>query len=61
MTMKSTPALTDVIERADVRMVQAGDGAGFPRERAHPRVIVEHALGTTLIATMRSSRGSRAR
>ena len=34
--------LTDVVHRADVRMVQAGDEAGFPRE-AHPRVIVDQS------------------
>ncbi len=53
--------LADVVQRADVRMVQCGDGLGFALEaRTELRVGQRVSVDRTLIATVRSRRVSRA-
>ena len=52
--------LADVVERADVRMVELGDGARFALEALAELRIGREAAGRILIATVRSRRVSRA-
>ena len=63
MTRKRTSLLRpDVVQRADVRMVERRDGAGLtfePLARSQDRR--PSSAGRTLIATIRSRRVSRAR
>ena len=52
---------TDVMEGADMRMVQARDEPGFPLEALAAFRVVREMLGNTLMATSRRSRVSSAR
>ena len=51
----------DVVDREDVRVVQGRGRAGFLLEAAQPAGIASPERGSTLIATSRSRRESRAR
>ncbi len=54
--------MADVMERADMRMVEGGDARlPQPREPIAEDLCLDDALAATLMASMRSSRVSRAR
>ena len=53
--------LADVVERADVGMVEGGDGARLALEPRAAVGVLARCAGSTLMATVRSSRVSRAR
>ena len=51
----------DVVERADVRMIQAGDNPGFALEALERSGSSDRCPGSVLIATVRFRRVSTAR
>ncbi len=53
--------VTDVVERADVRMAEAGNAFASRSKRSRDSGLLERCSGRTLTATMRSSRVSLAR
>jgi len=53
--------MTHVVQNANVRMIQAGNRFGFPLEPLLPTGSQENCAGRILMATVRSSRVSRAR
>ena len=61
MTRKSVPSAANVMEHADVGMIEGGDRLGFPIETLAELGSAANAEGRTLMATVRSSRVSRAR
>ena len=52
--------LADVVQRADVRVIELRDRAGFALEALAELRVAANASGRTLMATVRSSRVSRA-
>ena len=61
MAMNSSPrVLADFVDLADVRMVDAGRGAGLAPEALARGLVAGRATDIVLSATVRSSRSSRA-
>ena len=59
-TQIASALLAQVVQRADVRMIQAGNNSGFVLETLPPRFMSEIGRNN-LMATVRSRRESRAR